>query len=264
MITTNICEPSRAKQVIVSKGPFSVIEYEKDLSVDPKDAQLSYFASKMDVRKRQLVVDITYENGVITQRGMMQMMMGDISADTGLTGMRDLVRKLAGSVVTNETAVKPHFTGSGKVVLEPTYHHILLEDLKEWESGIVIEDGMFLACEDSITLKGEARKNLSSLVLGNEGIFNTVLYGDGVAALESPVPIDELVEVRLEDDVLKIDGNMAIAWSPDLEFTVEKATSTLIGSAVSGEGFVNVYTGTGKVLIAPVRKNRGISHPKEG
>ena len=77
MITTNICEPSRAKQVIVSKGPFSVIEYEKDLSIDPKDAQLSYFASKMDVRKRQLVVDITYENGVITQRGMMQMMMGD-------------------------------------------------------------------------------------------------------------------------------------------------------------------------------------------
>ena len=72
------------------------------------------------------------------------------------------------------------------------------------------------------------------------------------------------MEVRLEDDVLKIDGNMAIAWSPDLEFTVEKATSTLIGSAVSGEGFVNVYTGTGKVLIAPVRKNRGISHPKEG
>ena len=75
MITTNICDPSRAKQVIASKGPFSVIEYEKDRSIDPKDAQLSYFASKMDVLKRQLVVDITYEIVVITQRLMMQMNM---------------------------------------------------------------------------------------------------------------------------------------------------------------------------------------------
>ena len=46
---------------------------------------------------------------------------------------------------------------------------------------------------------------------------------------------------------------MAIAWSNSLEFTVEKSTRSLLGSAVAGEGFVNVYRGTGKILMAPVR-----------
>ena len=44
---------------------------------------------------------------------------------------------------------------------------------------------------------------------------------------------------------------MAIAWSSTLEFKVEKSSKSLVGSAVSGEGFVNVYRGTGKVLVAP-------------
>ena len=34
--------------------------------------------------------------------------------------------------------------------------------------------------------------------------------------------------------------------------SVERAGKSLIGSATSGEGLVNVYRGTGKVLMAPV------------
>ena len=64
---------------------------------------------------------------------------------------------------------------------------------------------------------------------------------------------EELVEVTLRDDVIKIDGNMAVAWSGSLDFTVERSGRSLVGSAVSGEGLVNVYRGTGKVLFAPVR-----------
>ena len=39
-----------------------------------------------------------------------------------------------------------------------------------------------------------------------------------------------------------------------LDFTVERSGKTLVGSAASGEGLVNVYRGTGKVLLAPVEK----------
>ena len=127
----------------------------------------------------------------------------------------------------------------------------------------VIEDGMFLACEDTVELEVTARKNVSSLILGGEGIWNTMLAGYGLVALESPVPADELIVVDLEDDIIKLDGSMAVAWSSTLKFTVEKTTSTLVGSLASGEGFVNVYTGTGRVLIAPVRENKGINAPKE-
>ena len=41
-------------------------------------------------------------------------------------------------------------------------------------------------------------------------------------------------------------------------FTVEKATSTLAGSLVSKEGFLNVFRGTGKVLISPVATSKSL------
>lgn len=47
---------------------------------------------------------------------------------------------------------------------------------------------------------------------------------------------------------------MAVAWSGSLEFTVERSGKSLIGSAASGEGLVNVYRGTGKVMMAPISK----------
>ena len=74
-----------------------------------------------------------------------------------------------------------------------------------------------------------------------------------MVCLESQCPKEELVEIHLQDDVLKVDGNMAVAWSGSLDFTVERSGKSLIGSAASGEGLVNVYRGTGKVLLAPVQ-----------
>ena len=89
------------------------------------------------------------------------------------------------------------------------------------------------------------------LVAGNEGLFNLGIQGYGALCLESPCPKEELIEVTLDNDELKVDGNMALAWSGSLNFTVERSGKSLIGSAASGEGLVNVYRGTGKVLLAP-------------
>ena len=136
-------------------------------------------------------------------------------------------------------------------MLEPTYKHIILLDMDEWNGSVVLDDGLFLACDSTIEQKVVARSNVSSAVLGKEGLFNLSLNGSGTAVLESYVPQQELIEFELKDDCIKIDGNMAIAWSGSLNFTVEKSTKSLLGSAVSGEGFVNVYRGTGKILMAP-------------
>ena len=263
MVTTNLMAETDSRKIIEKRGRFTVVEYLRDISVSPKMAQEAYFASEMNVRKRQLIADIDPKTGVFAQAGEMQMMIGDIEASTNVKGAGDFLKKLVKSSVTSETIIKPRYTGSGSLVLEPTFYHILLVDLDEWEGDVVVEDGMFLACEDTVELEVTARKNASSLILGGEGIWNTMLAGYGLVALESPVPADELISVDLKDDVIKIDGNMAIAWSSSLKFTVEKTTSTLVGSLASGEGFVNVYTGTGRVLIAPVRENKGINAPKE-
>lgn len=181
-------------------------------------------------------------------------MIGNTNVTTGIKSAGDLFSKVVRGKVTGESAIKPEYTGTGEIVLEPTYKHILLINLAEWNNSIVLDDGLFLACESNLKQKAVMRSNISSAVAGNEGLFNLGIEGKGIICLESPCPQEELIEVELENDVVKIDGNMAIAWSGTLEFTVERSEKTLIGSAASGEGLVNVFRGTGKVLIAPVDK----------
>ena len=236
-----------------SIGNFHVLEYVQDASVSPMNAMNEYFMSKMGVRRRQVVIDIDKDHSAIIQAGAMQWMGGNVRATSGVKGIGDFLGKAIKGAVTKETAVKPEYVGEGCLVLEPTYKYIILADIGKWgPAGMTIEDGMFLACDANVKSKVVARKNLSSAVLGNEGLFNLSLQGNGVAALESNVPEDELIEVILENDELKIDGNLAVCWSSNLEFTVERSTKTLVGSAVSGEGLVNVYRGTGRVLMCPV------------
>lgn len=236
-----------------SIGNFHVLEYVQDASVSPMNAMNEYFMSKMGVRRRQVVIDIDKDHSAIIQAGAMQWMGGNVRATSGVKGIGDFLGKAIKGAVTKETAVKPEYVGEGCLVLEPTYKYIILADIGKWgPAGMTTEDGMFLACDANVKSKVVARKNLSSAVLGGEGLFNLSLQGNGVAALESNVPEDELIEVLLENDELKIDGNLAVCWSSNLEFTVERSTKTLVGSAVSGEGLVNVYRGTGRVLMCPV------------
>lgn len=238
-------------QILSSLGPFTVIEYLRDLSVTPSDAQTAYFCNAMNVRKRQVICNTSKAN-VTVQAGAMQWMVGNVHATTGVKGVGDFFGKAVRGKVTGESAIKPEYTGDGILVLEPTYKHLLLVDLADWNGSIVLDDGLFLACDSKLKHKAVMRSNFSSAVAGNEGLFNLGIVGNGVVCLESPCPKEELVEITLQDDVLKIDGNMAIAWSGSLDFTVERSGKTLIGSAASGEGLVNVYRGTGKVLLAPV------------
>ena len=196
-----------------------VIEYARDLSVTPSTAITAYFANEMNVRKRQLFIELK-DNAYTLSAGTMQWTAGDVTVESGIKGVGDFLGKAMKGVVTKESVVKPVYKGNGVIMLEPTYKHILLEDISTWKGGIVLDDGLFLACEDRVKQSVTMRSNLSSAVLGNEG--------------------------------LRIDGSFAIAWSATLDFTVEKSTKTLIGSGITGEGFVNVYKGTGKVLLSPV------------
>lgn len=241
-------------RVLGSMGPFTVVEYLKDLSVTPSTAMTAYYCNEMNVRKRQVICDLSKAN-ITLQAGAMQWMAGNVNATTGLKGVGDFFGKAVRGKVTGESAVKPEYTGNGVLVLEPTYRHILLVDLADWNGSIVLDDGLFLACDSKLKQKAVMRSNFSSAVAGGEGLFNLGVVGNGVLCLESPSPKEELIEVTLQDDVLKVDGNMAIAWSGTLDFTVECSGKTLLGSAASGEGLVNVYRGTGKVLLAPVGGN---------
>ena len=221
-------------RTLESRGAFTVVEYLRDLSVSPSSAQTAYYCNEMNVRKRQVICDLS-KASITLQAGAMQWTAGNVNATTGLKGVGDLFGKAVRGKVTGESAIKPEYTGDGILVTEPTYRYILLEDLNDWNGSIVLDDGLFLASESTLKHKAVMRSNFSYAVVGGEGLFNLGLTGSGVVCLESNSPREELIEITLQNDVLKIDGNMAIAWSGSLEFTVERSGKTLLGSAASGE-----------------------------
>lgn len=243
---------------VETNGIFTIIEHDVDYSVSPANAQTEYFMSRMNVKRRQAAVSLDGSVGLVLQAGAMQWIAGDIRATTGVKGVGDLFGKMVKGAVMKESAIKPEYVGKGLLVTEPTYRYLLTENVAGWSGGLVMEDGMFLACESTVRHEMQARSSFSSIAAGNEGLFNLKLAGSGVCVLESNVPRSELVEVQLENDVLKIDGSFAICWSGSLDFTVERSGKTLVGSAASGEGLVNVYRGTGKVLLAPLTPSQSL------
>ena len=48
--------------VLDSMVPFTVIEYARDLSVAPTNAMAAYFCNAMNVRKRQVMCDLSQAN----------------------------------------------------------------------------------------------------------------------------------------------------------------------------------------------------------
>lgn len=246
---TNLYDNRNMKQ-IAALDNVKVFEFDRDLSVTPDSAISSYYAAEMNIRKRQVLIELGGSPWVV-QAGAMQWTAGSVTMGSGIKGVGDFLGKALASKVSKESTAKPEYSGSGLLMLEPTFKHILLMDVGQWD-GMVLEDGMFLACDARIRQNVMARTTLSSAALGGEGLFNLCLTGSGTAVLESPVPREELIGFEIDNDEVRIDGNMAVAWSNSLKFTVERSSKSLLGSAVSGEGFVNVFRGSGRILMAPV------------
>lgn len=237
-------------KILDQKGIFTIMEHTEDLSVYPGEAEQKYFMSKMNCRSRQVFVKLD-NNAIRLKAGAMQMMIGNVNSNTGVTGAGDFLGKMIKSQMTGDSAIKPVYYGSGFLITEPSYRHYLIENVAEW-GGLVCDDGMFVCCDNEVQDTVVARSNFSSAIAGGEGLFNLSLVGNGYAVLQSKVPREELYEFILENDCVKIDGNNAVCWSSSLNFTVERSGKSLIGSAASGEGLVNVYRGTGKILVAPL------------
>lgn len=236
--------------VIQQNGIFTVFEHEQDLSVSPYSAQTAWFMSQMDCTPKQVAISLN-QNAVRLKPGAMQMMLGNIQQETGIKGAGDLLGKALKAKVTGDNMIKPLYKGSGVIITEPTYCFPIIIDTDEWGGSITCDDGMFLCCDDELEDTVQMRNNLSSIA-GGEGLFNLMLRGHGLAVLNSACPLEELYEITLENDTIKIDGNNAVCWTSSLQFTVERSGKTLLGSAASGEGLVNVYRGTGKILVAPL------------
>lgn len=229
-----------------------VLEYEKLLGLSNSYmAQQVYFMEKQNIRVRQIALYLNNEK-VTIEKGAMSYFQGNIEMVSGVT-LGNALGRLVRGAVTGEQMAQPEYTGTGLLVLEPSFKHFLVLELAPNES-VIIDDGMFYCAQGSVTVKAVSQKNISSALGGGESLFQQQLTGPGIIILESIVPMAEIDIIDLNNDVLRVDGNFAVLRSSTLDFTVERSAKTLVGSAVSGEGLVNVYRGTGQVWLAPTIK----------
>ena len=228
-----------------------VLEYLK-LKGSPsiRGAQQMYFMEKQNIRARQIAIYLENDS-VEIEPGAMSYFKGNIEMVSGVTAGNVLGRVFS-SITTGEAVAQPKYKGTGMVVLEPSFNHFLVLELDDEE--IIVDKGMFYCAQGGVTVKPIMQKNVSSALLGGEGIFQISLSGKGIVVLECAVPVCEIDVVELNNDTLKVDGNFAVLRSGNISFTVERSAKTLVGSAVSGEGLVNVYRGTGSVWLAPTIK----------
>ncbi|WP_042464150.1 AIM24 family protein [Neobacillus dielmonensis] len=212
-------------------------------------AEKLYFAQKSSIKLRQ--VRITLKNSSLTaEAGALQFMKGNITLKSlGGSGAKGFLKGLTSSVLTNESAIKPQYQGSGIIYLEPSFKHYMIVELDHDE--MIADKGLFYCCESSVTVSVQAMKNISSAIAGGEGLFQTKVSGSGYCVFEIPVPEEELVEFELQNETVQVDGNFTLFRLGNIDFTVEKSTKSIFGSAASGEGLLQTFRGTGKVIIAP-------------
>jgi len=212
-------------------------------------AEKLFFAQKSNIKLRQ--VRITLKNSSLTaESGALQFMKGNISLKSlGGNGAKGFLKGLASSVLAHESMIKPQYQGSGIIYLEPSFKHFMIVELNNEE--IIADKGLFYCCESSVSVSVQAMKNISSAIAGGEGLFQTKVSGSGYCVFEIPIPEDELVEFELQNEMVQVDGNFTLFRLGNIEFTVEKSTKSIFGSVASGEGLLQTFRGTGKVIIAP-------------
>lgn len=175
------------------------------------------------------------------ESGGMYYMQGNLDLEANMPSAGGFLK----AMVTRESVVKPVIRGSGTVWFEPSFGNFTIMDLKneEW----ILDKGAYFASEMGIEIGSFTNKSISGLFSG-EGFFQTKVSGSGKVVILSNGPLET---IELNNGKLVVDGSFAVARQASVQLTVAKANKGIFGSMISGEGIVNTFTGTGKVLIAP-------------
>lgn len=136
--------------------------------------------------------------------------------------------------------------GHGETLLAPiTLGDIIDIDL-DGSYAMCVQKGSFLAAEQSVQIDNKIQ-NLARGLFSGEGFLILKISGTGKAFLSSYGAIHPINLAEGEEMI--IDNGHLVAWSDDMQYTVEKASSGWISSFTSGEGLVLRFKGPGPVLI---------------
>ncbi|MGH6901546.1 MAG: AIM24 family protein [Geminicoccaceae bacterium] len=177
---------------------------------------------------------------VRAEAGALSHMQGDIRITARLPSVGSAIK----SMISDESLVRPSYTGTGIIHLEPSmggYHKFEVAG-DSW----ILENGAYWASDGGVQL-GLFRERVWTSFWAGEGPidYQTTVSGQGCVVLNAPGPVEE---VTLAGDRLSVEGKLVIARTEGLDYRVRRATKFL-QSFISGEGAVRTYQGEGKALV---------------
>jgi uncharacterized protein (AIM24 family) len=189
---------------------------------------------------RQVRIDLQNET-IRAARGALSNYAGSISFTPRLPAMRDIFR----SVFAYESRIRPFYSGTGSVLLQPSvagFHVFELQGDETW----VLEPGEYWASEASVEL-GLHRDPFFSSFWAGDGFFawKTTVSGKGKVAINAPGPVEE---VSVEDGELKVQGRLVLGRTSGLRFRSVRS-ARFPRNFISGQQRLRLYEGSGKALV---------------
>jgi len=232
---------------------------------DLQEANLYYAADRLGMRPQTLRIDLQ-NGGALLQPGAFQFSRGyvrmqTISGSQGAPGnpmgmgsgslgsLIGGVARKAMSRAMGESSARNLFQGNGYVWTEPTYKHLIIGEKDTPHDSYLLDDGAFYACESGLDVS--PRMMLDARAFGGNGLVQPELKGTGYFVLESPVPFEEIEIHSLQNDELRVDGDLILLFSSGLHFNIERFDRSWGSARRSGEGMIYTLTGTGVVWLTP-------------
>ena len=120
------------------------------------------------------------------------------------------------------------------------------------EKSYSLTSGAFMACEAGVAI--DIQYGGMKGWLAQKGIFLMVAKGKGTlfASTFGAIQRKELKK----DERFILDNRYVVAFTAGMHYELVRATESLKASVLSGEGFVNRYTGPGEVIFQTRSKQR--------
>jgi uncharacterized protein (AIM24 family) len=188
---------------------------------------------------RQVRLEIAGET-VRARRGALSNLRGEITMTPRVPRVGDVFR----SMFTNEARVRPYYSGTGSILLQPSLggYHVFETRGEKW----ILEPGAYWASDGGVDL-GLFREGLFASLWAGDGllVWKTTAEGKGRVAINAPGPV-EVVDV--EESELRVQGRLVLGRTAGLRFFSKRPT-TFLRSFISGQRRLRVYRGTGRVLV---------------
>ena len=200
------------------------------------------------------MIEVTLNHGeqIRIERGAMAYHNGDVVLEgkmnsNGGGGIGGALKALGRSIVTNEsffiTTVTSQRDGAVIGVAPKTPGSVmeLAVGPQQWR----INDGCFLACDDSVSYDVKTQSLGKAVFAGTGGLFVMETTGQGMMLINA---YGDILEFDLDGTKpFVVDNTHVVAWSSTLNYDIKIASGTF--GFKTGEGLVNEFNGVGKVYV---------------